>query len=133
MDGCEVLVVHAGLSDETRESLRAEHFARLPDGGVVINTARGAILDQKALFEELLAGRLRAGLDVLEPDHLPEGHPILGLDNCLVTFHQLDTLQWPRRPGLTPMQQICVDNVARFVAGEQPEWLYDVDRYHRST
>ena len=42
---------------------------------------------------------------------------MLALDNCLLTFHQLDTLQWPLRPGLTPMQQRCIDNVARFAAG----------------
>jgi len=129
----EGLVVHAGLSDETRGAIRAEHFAQLPDGGVVINTARGAILDEQALFAELSSGRLRAGLDVLEQDYLAPGHPMLKLDNCLVTFHQLDKLEWPPRPGLTPLQQICVDNVARFAAGEQPEWLFDVNRYDRST
>jgi phosphoglycerate dehydrogenase-like enzyme len=129
----EVLVIHAGLSEETTGALRAEHFARLPDDGVVINTARGAIVDQEALFAELLSGRLRAGLDVLEPDYLPPEHPILALPNCLLGFHQLDQLQWPPRPGLTPMQQRCVDNVARFGAGERPEWLFDADRYDRST
>ncbi len=133
VDGCEVLVIHAGLSDETTASVRAEHFAQLPDDAVVINTARGAILDQEALFAELQSGRLRAGLDVLEPDYLPPDHPMLALDNCLLGFHQLDQLQWPPRPGLTPMQQICVDNVARFVSGETPEWLFDSDRYDRST
>jgi len=133
VDDCEVLVIHAGLSNETTGSVRAEHFAQLPDDAVVINTARGAILDQEALFAELLSGRLRAGLDVLEPDYLPPDHPLLALDNCLLSFHQLDQLQWPPRPGLTPMQQICVDNVARFVSGETPEWLFDPDRYDRST
>lgn len=133
VDGCEVLVIHAGLSDETTASVRAEHFAQLPDDAVVINTARGAILDQDALFTELISGRLRAGLDVLEPDYLPADHPILALDNCLLGFHQLDQLQWPPRPGLTPMQQICVDNLSRFAAGESPEWLFDSDRYDRST
>ena len=126
-------MIHAGLSDETTGSVRAEHFAQLPDDGVVINTARGAILDQDALFAELSSGRLRAGLDVLEPDYLPRDHPMLALDNCLLSFHQLDQLQWPPRPGLTPMQQRCVDNIARFAAGEQPEWLFDSDRYDRST
>ncbi len=133
LTGIEVLVIHAGLSEETRRSVRAEHLAQLPDAGVVINTARGAILDQDALFAELSSGRLRAGLDVLEPDHLPPEHPMLGLDNCLLSFHQLDQLQWPQRPGLTPMQQICVDNIARFVSGRRPRWLFDADRYDHST
>ncbi len=129
----EVLAVHAGLTDETRGAIRAEHLARLPDGAVVVNTARGAIFDQDALFAEIVSGRLRAGLDVLEPDYLPPEHPLLGRDNCLLTYHQLDTLTWPPRPGLTPMQQRCVDNVRRFVEGQTPEWLFDVERYDRST
>ena len=91
----EVLVIHAGLSDETRGAVGAGQLATLPDGGVVINTARGAILDQEALFAELASGRLRAGLDVLEPDTLAPQHPMLARDNCLLTYHQLDTLQWP--------------------------------------
>ena len=131
--GSEVLVVHAGLTEETRRSIRAEHLARLPDGAVVVNTARGDIFDQEALFTELASGRLRAGLDVLEPDFLPPGHPMLTRDNCLLTFHQLDTLGWPPRPGLTPMQQRCIDNVQRFVDGATPQWLFDLERYDRST
>ena len=133
VEGCEVFVVHAGLSEETTASVRAEHLSRLPDDAVIVNTARGAIFDQEALFGELESGRLRAGLDVLEPDYLPPEHPLLALDNVLLSFHQLDSLQWPPRPGLTPMQQVCADNVARFVAGETPQWLYDVERYDRST
>lgn len=131
--GSEVLVIHAALSDETQSSVSAKHFAALPDGGVVINTARGTILDERALFAELASGRLRAGLDVLERDYLAPDHPMLALDNCLLTFHQLDKLEWPPRPGLTPMQQICVDNIARFVRGEEPLWLFDSLRYDRST
>lgn len=129
----EVLVVHAGLSDETTGSVTAAHLARLPDGGIVINTARGAILDQQALFAELSSGRLRAGLDVLEPDYVDPDHPVRQWPNCLLSFHQAEQWTWPPRPGLDPMQQRCVDNVARFARGETPEWLFDVDRYHRST
>lgn len=132
-DESEVLVIHAGLSDETKGSLRAEHLARLPDGAIVINTARGGIVDQRALFAELSSGRLRAGLDVLEPDSLEPGHPLRLLENVLLSFHQVEQSTWPRRPGLTPLQQRCLDNLSRFARGETPEWLFDVDRYQRST
>jgi phosphoglycerate dehydrogenase-like enzyme len=132
-DESEVLVIHAGLSDETQGSLRADHLARLPDGGIVINTARGGIVDQDALFAELVAGRLRAGLDVLEPDFLAAGHPVRSLENVLLSFHQAEQSTWPRRPGLSPMQQRCLENLARFAEGETPAWLFDADRYHRST
>ncbi|MEM7285665.1 MAG: NAD(P)-dependent oxidoreductase [Actinomycetota bacterium] len=135
----EALVVHAGLSGETTQMVRAEHLARLPDGGIVVNTARGAILDQEALFAELTAGRLRAGLDVLcgeGPDHLPADHPLRSADNVTFTFHQLTDEggdAWPPRPGPTPMQRRVIDQIDRFAAGQRPHWVFDLDRYDRST
>ena len=88
---------------------------------------------KRTIFAELDSGRLRAGLDVLEPDSLEAGHPMLARENCLLSFHQLDKLSWPARPGLTPMQQRCFDNLSRFAAGEAPDWLFDLDRFDRST
>ena len=135
----EALVVHAGLSDETSAMVQADHFALLPDGGIVVNTARGAILDQEALFAELSTGRLRAGLDVLEregPDHFPADHPLRQAENVTFTFHQLSDEggdAWPPRPGLTPMQQRVIDQIGRFGAGQPPHWVFDLDRYDRST
>lgn len=138
-DRAEALVIHAGLSDETTGMVRAEHFARLPDGAIVVNTARGAILDQDALFSELATGRLRAGLDVLAqegPDHLAPDHPLRHADNVTFTFHQLSDESgdpWPPRPGLTPMQARVIAQIDRIAAGEQPHWVFDLDRYDRST
>ena len=138
-DRAEALVIHAGLSDETTGMVRAEHLARLPDHGIVINTARGAILDQEALFSELLSGRLRAGLDVLDderPERFPADHPLRQADNVTFTFHQLTDEAgdaWPVRSGLTPLQQRVIDQIDRFAAGEQPHWVFDLDRYDRST
>lgn len=136
-DWAEALVIHAGLSDETAGSIGAEQLARLPDGGIVVNTARGAIIDQPALFAELGTGRLRAGLDVLEPDgRLDPEHPLRQADNVTFSFHRL-TFEggddWPVRPGLTRLQQRVVDQLDRFVAGDQPHFLFDLDRYDRST
>ncbi|MDH3707325.1 MAG: hypothetical protein OES57_14750, partial [Acidimicrobiia bacterium] len=132
-DWCEALVIHAALSDETRGSVTAEHLAALPDSGVIINTARGAIVDQDALFAELDTGRLRAGLEVLEPDALDPAHPLRQRDNVIFTFHQLGGGPWPPRPGLTPMQQRVLDQLDRYARGEPPLFLFDLDRYDRST
>ena len=136
-DWAEALVIHAGLSDETTGSVTADHLGRLLDGGVVINTARGAIIDQDALFAELETGRLRAGLDVLHPDgKLAPDHPLRNADNVTFSFHQLtseDSDPWPPRPGLSRMQQRVIDQLDRFAAGEKPEFLFDLDRYDRST
>ena len=135
-DWSEALVIHAGLSAETHGAVGAPQLARLPDGGVVVNTARGAIIDQAALFAEVANGRLRAGLDVLDPDRLDADEPLRQSENAYFTFHALTDEggdAWPVRPGLTRMQQRCVEQVATFAAGGTPEFLFDVDRYDRST
>lgn len=136
-DWAEALVIHAGLSDETTGAIGADQLARLPDGGVVVNTARGAIIDQDALFAELESGRLRAGLDVLEPDGvLPSDHPLRTADNVTFTFHQLTNEggdSWPPRSGLTRMQRQVIAQLDQYAAGEDPSFLFDLDRYDRST
>jgi phosphoglycerate dehydrogenase-like enzyme len=129
----EALVIHAGLSDETERSLGAAELAQLRDGAIVVNTARGAIVDQDALVAELVSGRLRAGLDVLEPDVLAPEHPIRQLDNVLLTYHQAESGDWPPRPGLSKAQLRVLEQLERFARGEMPQWTFDLERYDRST
>ncbi len=135
----EALVIHAGLTPDTHGLVTADHLARLPDGAVVVNTARGEIIDQDALFAELATGRLRAGLDVLDgegPDHFPADHPLRRSPHVTFTFHQLSDEggdAWPQRSTLTPMQQRVIDQLDRFASGREPHWLFDLDRYDRST
>jgi len=136
MEGAQILVIHAALTEETRGSITADLLAKLPRHGVVINTARGGIIDQTALFHELESGRLRAGLDVLEPDHLAEDHPARRWENLILTAHRVDH-GWPdfNEPPtrLNRMQEICIDNLGRHLSGEKPRFLYDRARYLRST
>jgi phosphoglycerate dehydrogenase-like enzyme len=133
---CSVIAIHAGLTDETRHSVTADLLRLLPDYGVVINTARGAIIDQTALFHELESGRLRAGLDVLEPDSLPVDHPARSWENCILTSHQVH-LDWPRGDDppteLTRAQRYSIENLARFKNGKALNHLVDYERYSRMT
>ncbi|GAA2022796.1 D-isomer specific 2-hydroxyacid dehydrogenase family protein [Agromyces tropicus] len=88
----EVVVVAAALTAETRGLLGASAFAAMPDGAVLVNVARGAVVDTDALVAALASGRLAgAGLDVTEPEPLPSGHPLWRASNCLVTPHVADT------------------------------------------
>ena len=135
-DRAELVAVHAGLTEQTAGSIGADLLARLPDDGVIINTARGAIFDQQALFAELEDGRLRAGLDVLDPDILPEDHPARGWENVIVTAH--DISKYRPRDGFPPkhmigMHRICLDNLRRYLAGEPLQFTMDRERYLRST
>ncbi|MCQ4212617.1 hydroxyacid dehydrogenase, partial [Streptomyces longispororuber] len=82
-----IVTVHAPQLPETRGMLSAEMLRLVPDGGVVVNTARGSLVDAEALAAECGSGRLSAYLDVTSPEPLPAGHPLLTLPNVLVTPH----------------------------------------------
>ena len=132
----ELVAIHTGLTEETRESVTADLLAMLPDHGAIINTARGAIVDQAALFSELESGRLRAGLDVLAPDSLPADHPARQWDNVILTAH--DLAKYRCRDGFPPkhlvaMHRVCVDNLNRYLMGEPLHFLMGRERYIRST
>ncbi|MFP3589036.1 NAD(P)-dependent oxidoreductase, partial [Paraburkholderia sp. SIMBA_055] len=71
----------------TRGMISARVLAALPDDATFINTARGALVDQDALVSELASGRIRAVLDVTEPDPLPAGHPLFAMPNAYLTPH----------------------------------------------
>ena len=75
------------LTDLTSGMVDASFLAALPDGALVVNASRGAVVDQDALLAELTAGRLRAALDVTDPEPLPEGHPLWSAPGLLLTPH----------------------------------------------
>ncbi|OII38140.1 hypothetical protein BIU98_14795 [Curtobacterium sp. MMLR14_010] len=83
----DVLVLIAPLTDETEGLVDAALLAALPDGAVVVNVARGKVVDTDALVAELQRGRLSAGLDVTDPEPLPEGHPLWTTPNTVLTPH----------------------------------------------
>jgi phosphoglycerate dehydrogenase-like enzyme len=131
----QAIVVHAAWTPETEGSVNAALLKQLPDHGIVVNTARGAIIDQAALFAELKSGRLRAGLDVLHPDDLPAGHEARQWDNVVFTAHQAEQ-PWPGHGPYRRMQRFhryALDNLRRFVNGEPLLWQMDAERYRRST
>jgi D-3-phosphoglycerate dehydrogenase len=134
---CSIVAIHAGLNDETRGSVTKELLALLPRHGVVINTARGDVVDQEALFDELRSGRLRAGLDVLAGrDWLAPGDPIRQAENLLWTCHKIGR-GWPADgeppTRLLPMHEVCLDNLRRFRDGLPLRFLMDRRRYLLST
>ena len=83
----DVVVVIVPLTDATRGLVDAEALALLPDGAVVVNVARGPVVDTDALVAECASGRLRAGLDVTDPEPLPADHPLWTTPGVLVTPH----------------------------------------------
>jgi phosphoglycerate dehydrogenase-like enzyme len=84
---CDILVITAPLTEQTRGLVDAPLLARLPQGALVVNVARGPVVDNAALACELRSGRLRAVLDVTDPEPLPPSSELWRLPNVLVTPH----------------------------------------------
>lgn len=107
--------LHAPLTDDTHELIDAEALALMPDSAILINTARGGLVDQDALRSALREGRLAgAGLDVTTPEPLPPDHPLLDAPNLIVVPHIGSATHVARER----MAEICVDNLIAGLAGD---------------
>jgi phosphoglycerate dehydrogenase-like enzyme len=116
----DVLSLHLPLLPATRGIVGAAALAALPPGAVLINTARGELVDEVALAAALRSGHLLgAGLDVLTEEPPPADHPLLGLANVIVTPHTAGPTweSWPRRFAN------AYANVERVARGEPPHWV----------
>lgn len=115
--GAEVVILTVPLTDETRGMIDAEALAAMPDGALLVNVARGGVVVTEALVAELQAGRLRAALDVTDPEPLPADHPIWQCENALITPHAGgdSTAMLPRMAALIHRQ------IEHLRAGETPE------------
>jgi len=83
----EVVVLATPLTASTHGLVDAAFLAAMPDGALLVNVGRGAVVDTSALLAELRRGRLRAALDVVDPEPLPEGHPLWGAPGLLLMPH----------------------------------------------
>ena len=108
-----ILSVHAPETPRTAGMISRAVLAALPDGATLVNTARGALVDQDALVDELQRGRLRAVLDVTEPDVLEAGHPLYTLPNVFLTPHLAGSMG----VELRRLGESALAEVERFVAG----------------
>lgn len=113
----ELLSLHCPLTDETRDLINAETIGLMKPGAIVINTARGALIDYDALEAALESGRLGgAGLDVAPVEPPPAGAPILRLakrPDVIVTPHAA----WSSQQAIAALAQATGDNIAAYLAG----------------
>ncbi|MDR6907118.1 phosphoglycerate dehydrogenase-like enzyme [Agromyces sp. 3263] len=122
LEHAEVVFVAAALTGETRGLIGARELQRMPHGAVLVNVARGAVVDTDALVAALASGALGgAGLDVTDPEPLPTGHPLWTAPNTIITPHVADT-----EAMVVPLFAERVGrNVAAFLAGRPLEGRID--------
>jgi phosphoglycerate dehydrogenase-like enzyme len=110
----DVVVVLVPLTDETNGLVDADVLARMKEGALLINAARGPVVDTGALLDALNDRRIRAALDVTDPEPLPDGHPLWSAPGVTITPHVAgDVPLFPRRA-----MELIADQVRRHVAGE---------------
>jgi len=111
----DFLSLHTVLSDETRHLIDAAALARMKPGAILINTSRGAVVDQVALADALSSNRLfAAGLDVTDPEPLRADHPLVGLPNCLIVPHIASASERTR----DRMAEKAADNLIAGIRGQ---------------
>lgn len=113
----DVVILVVPLTDQTRGLVDAEFLASMKQGALLVNVARGAVVDTDALVSALHAGRVTAALDVFETEPLPADSPLWGAPGLLVSPHVggASSAMWPRA------HRLVRDQLARFAAGE-PLW-----------
>lgn len=110
--------LHSALTPETRHIIGARQLACMKLTAILINTARGPLVDHDALYEALATKQIAAaGLDVTDPEPLPVTHPLLSLENVVVTPHIASASTVTR----SKMASMAVDNLRTALRGEVPE------------
>jgi len=114
---CEIVTLCAPLTEETKGMIGKEFFINMKDGSVFINTARGAIIDQNALIEELKKERIFACLDVTYPEPPEKISTFQNLKNLIISPHIAGCIH----SGLKELGKFSVEEIERFLKGEKLE------------
>ena len=115
----DVVSIHVPLTGETRGLIGEDQLEMMKPSSVIINTSRGGIIDEAALAQALTSGVIAAaGLDVLEQEPPPAGHPLLGLDNAIITPHNAG----PTLESIPKRAANAFENIQRVLDGGPPSW-----------
>lgn len=122
----DVISLHAPAKPDTIHMLNAERLALMKDNALLINTARGALIDEEALVRQLEKGRFFAFLDVTDPEPPPADSPLRRLENVVVTPHAAGCIEDCSRMG-----EMAVEELRRYFAGEPAIYQITRDMLHR--
>lgn len=120
----DYISLHSRLDEESHHLVDAEFIKNMKPSSYLINTARGALIDETALLEALRSGRIAgAGLDVFETEPLPKEHPLLKLDNVILTPH----CAWYSQEANIDLRRKAAQEVVRVLSGNMPANLCNKD------
>ena len=120
LDRADFVSIHVPLNAETRHLFGPKEFAAMKPGSILVNTARGGIIDELALHEALVSGHLfAAALDVFETEPMAENHPLLDLENVLLSPH----VAGQSTESMVRMSVGAAENIRRVLRGERPSYL----------
>ncbi|MEU5493686.1 hydroxyacid dehydrogenase [Streptomyces griseofuscus] len=123
----DIVTLHAPETPATRHLIGARELALMPTGAVLLNTARGSLVDQDALVAEVRTGRLRAVLDVTDPEPPPAGSPLFDLPGAFVTPH----LAGSQGNEVARLGRVVVEEAARWAAGAALRHAVDPETLER--
>jgi phosphoglycerate dehydrogenase-like enzyme len=115
---CDAVSLHAASIPATEHMITGAHFRSMKEGAVFINTARGRIVKEDEMTEELQKGRVFAFLDVTDPEPPEPGSPLYSLPNVLLTPH----LAGPEGAEVRRNGQYVIEELRRYLAGEEPRY-----------
>ncbi len=111
----DIVSLHCPLNKDSENMMNKEAFAKMKDGAVFINTARGGLVDEIALRDALVSKKLLgAGLDVLRQEPMDKNCPLLGIENCIITPH----IAWAGLETRKRLMEIVASNIAAFASGK---------------
>ena len=120
----DALILACPLTARTRHLIGGHELRLMRPGAVIVNVARGAVVDESALIDALAAGRIGgACLDVFETEPLPAGSPLWAMENVIISPHSTSTVAGENRL----LTDLFIDNIRRWLAGEPLRNLFDKD------
>jgi D-3-phosphoglycerate dehydrogenase len=128
LGAADVLSLHLPLIPETEGMLNARRLAQMKSGSILINTARGGLVDEGALLEALEKGHLYgAGLDVLQVKPVPPDHPLLKRDNVIISPH----VAAANRSGKDRLWRTAITHALQVLRGQRPKHLVNPEVWDR--
>lgn len=111
----DIVSLHCPLTSENAGMINAAALAKMKDGVILLNTARGGLINENDLRDALLSGKVYAAAsDVMAKEPIPADCPLLGLDNMIITPH----IAWAATEARQRLMDIATENVAKFLAGQ---------------